>query len=55
MNQYGVVLEGPAAAAGEEMARMMNVMAAAGRAGSAELPAISAALQRCGMAARRQM
>ena len=31
---------------------MMNVMAAAGQAGSAELPAISAALQQCGMAAK---
>ncbi|MCX4331354.1 MAG: phage tail tape measure protein, partial [Muribaculaceae bacterium] len=34
------------------MARMMNVMAAAGQAGSAELPAISAALTQCGMAAK---
>lgn len=51
MNQYGVSLEDPMAASGE-MARMMNVMAAAGQAGSAELPAISAALQQCGMAAK---
>ena len=51
MNQYGVSMENPTAAAGE-MARMMNVMAAAGQAGSAELPAISAALQQCGMAAK---
>lgn len=51
MNQYGVSMEDPTAAA-EEMARMMNVMAAAGQAGSAELPAISAALQQCGMAAK---
>ena len=51
MNQYGVSLEDPTAASAE-MARMMNVMAAAGQAGSAELPAISAALQQCGMAAR---
>lgn len=51
MNQYGVSLEDPTSAAGE-MARMMNVMAAAGQAGSAELPAISAALQQCGMAAK---
>lgn len=51
MNQYGVSLEDPTAASGE-MARMMNVMAAAGQAGSAELPAISAALQQCGMAAK---
>lgn len=51
MNQYGVSMKDPTAAAGE-MARMMNVMAAAGQAGSAELPAISAALQQCGMAAK---
>lgn len=51
MNQYGVSMEDSTAAA-EEMARMMNVMAAAGQAGSAELPAISAALQQCGMAAK---
>ena len=51
MNQYGVSMADPIAA-GEEMARMMNVMAAAGQAGSAELPAISAALQQCGMAAK---
>lgn len=51
MNQYGVSLENPMRAS-EEMARMMNVMAAAGQAGSAELPAISAALQQCGMAAK---
>ena len=51
MNQYGVSLDDPIAAS-REMARMMNVMAAGGQAGSAELPAISAALQQCGMAAR---
>ena len=51
MNQYGVSLEDPIAASAE-MARMMNVMAAAGQAGSAELPAISAALTQCGMAAK---
>ena len=51
MNQYGVSLDDPVAAS-QEMARMMNVMAAAGQAGSAELPAISAALQQCGMAAK---
>lgn len=51
MNQYGVSLEDPTVAS-EEMARMMNVMAAAGQAGSAELPAISAALTQCGMAAK---
>ncbi len=31
---------------------MMNVMAAAGQAGSAELPAIKAALEQCGMASK---
>lgn len=51
MNQYGVSLEDPTAAS-QEMARMMNVMAAAGQAGSAELPGISAAMQQCGMAAK---
>lgn len=51
MNQYGVSLDDPSAAS-ERMAEMMNVMAAAGQAGSAELPAISAALQQCGMAAK---
>lgn len=51
MNQYGVSLEDPMKAS-EEMARMMNVMAAAGQAGSAELPAIKVALEQCGMAAK---
>jgi len=51
MNQYGVSLDDPMKAS-EEMARMMNVMAAAGQAGSAELPAIKVALQQCGMAAK---
>ena len=51
MNQYGVSLEDPIKA-GEEMARMMNVMAAAGQEGSAELPAIKVALEQCGMAAK---
>ena len=51
MNQYGVSLDDPIAAS-EEMARMMNVMAAAGQAGSAELPAIKVALEQCGMEAK---
>lgn len=51
MNQYGVSLDDPMKAS-EEMARMMNVMAAAGQVGSAELPAIKVALQQCGMAAK---
>ena len=50
MNQFGVSMEDPSAAAAE-MARMMNVMAAAAQAGSAELPAIKEALQQSGMAA----
>ena len=51
MNQYGVDLSDPTAAA-EEMARMMNVMAAAGQEGSAELPQIKEALEQAGMAAK---
>ncbi len=51
MNQYGVSMDDPIAAS-REMARLMHVMAAAGQAGSAELPAISAALSQCGMAAK---
>lgn len=51
MNQFKVSTEDPTAAAGE-MARMMNVMAAAAQAGSAELPAIKAALEQSGMAAK---
>ena len=51
MNQYGVSLDDPMKAS-EEMARMMNVMAAAGQAGSAELPAIKVALEQSGMAAK---
>ena len=51
MNQYGVSLDDPMAAS-ERMAEMMNVMAAAAQAGSAELPAIKAALEQSGMAAK---
>lgn len=51
MNQYQVSLEDPIKAS-EEMARMMNVMAAAGQAGSAELPAIKDALSQAGMVAK---
>lgn len=51
LNQYQVALDDPIKAS-EEMARMMNVMAAAGQAGSAELPAIKAALEQTGMVAR---
>lgn len=51
MNQYGVSLDDPIAAS-KTMADIMNTMAAAGQAGSAELPAIKAALEQCGMAAK---
>ena len=51
MNQYGVSLDDPMKAS-EEMARMMNVMAAAGKEGSAELPTIQEALKQCGMMAK---
>ena len=51
MNQFQVSTKDPIQAAGE-MQRMMNVMAAAAQAGSAELPSISAALQQAGMAAK---
>lgn len=51
MNQYGVSLSDPMKAS-EEMARMMNVMAAAGKEGSAELPTIQEALKQCGMMAK---
>lgn len=51
MNQYGVSLDDPIAAS-KTMTDMMNTMAAAGQAGSAELPAIKAALEQCGMAAK---
>ena len=51
MNQYGVSLADPMEAA-RRMAGMMNVMAAAGKEGSAELPAIKVALEQCGMAAK---
>ena len=51
MNQYGVDLSDPIRAS-EEMAKMMNVMAAAGQEGSAELPQIKEALEQSGMAAK---
>lgn len=51
MNQYGVSLADPMEAS-RQMAKMMNVMAAAGQAGSAELPTIKVALEQCGMAAK---
>ena len=51
INQYGVSLDDPMEAS-RKMAEMMNVMAAAGQEGSAELPAIKVALEQCGMAAK---
>ena len=51
MNQYGVSLDDPMEAS-RKMAEMMNIMAAAGREGSAELPTIKVALEQCGMAAK---
>jgi TP901 family phage tail tape measure protein len=51
MNQYGVSTEDPIAAS-DEMARMMNVMAAGAKEGSAELPQVKTALEQAGMAAK---
>lgn len=51
MNQYGVSLNNPIEAS-KTMAAMMNVMAAASQAGSAELPSLKAALEQSGMAAK---
>ena len=51
MNQYGVSLDDPMEAS-RKMAEMMNIMAAAGKEGSAELPAQKAALEQCGMASK---
>ena len=51
MNQYGVSLKDPMQAS-KEMSAMMNIMAAAAKEGSAELPAQKAALEKSGMAAK---
>ena len=51
MNQYGISLDDPMDAS-KKMAEMMNIMAAAGREGSAELPTIQVALEQCGMMAK---
>ncbi|MBP4140018.1 phage tail tape measure protein [Flavobacterium geliluteum] len=51
MNQYQVSLDDPILAS-EEMAKMMNVMAAAAGEGSAELPQIKQALEQAGMGAK---
>lgn len=51
MNQYQVSLADPIKAS-QEMARMNNVMAAAAKEGSAELPQIAQALEQSGLAAK---
>ena len=51
MNQYGVSLDNPMQAS-KTMADMMNVMAAAAKEGSAELPQIKSALENVGMVAK---
>lgn len=51
MNQFQVSLSDPMQAAAE-MGNMMNIMSAAAKEGSAELPAIKSALEQCGMAAK---
>ncbi len=51
MNQYGISLDNPMQAS-KTMAEMMNVMAAAAKEGSAELPQIKAALENVGMVAK---
>ncbi|MGJ5643204.1 phage tail tape measure protein [Formosa sp. S-31] len=51
MNQYQVSLNDPMKATAE-MNRMMNIMAAAAKEGSAELPQQKAALEQSGMAAK---
>lgn len=47
MNQYGVDVQNPVTAT-KEMTRMMNVMAAAAKEGSAELPTIKQAVENVG-------
>ena len=51
MNQFQVSLDDPTAAS-KTMADMMNIMAAAAKEGSAELPDIAMALENSGMAAK---
>lgn len=51
MNQYQVSTADPIKAS-QEMAKMMNIMAAGAKEGSAELPQIKAALEQSGMAAK---
>ncbi|TXI13506.1 MAG: phage tail tape measure protein [Pedobacter sp.] len=51
MNQYGISLDNPMQAS-KTMAEMMNIMAAAAKEGSAELPQIKSALENVGMVAK---
>ncbi len=51
MNQYGISLDDPMQAS-KTMAEMMNIMAAAAKEGSAELPQIKSALENVGMVAK---
>jgi TP901 family phage tail tape measure protein len=51
MNQYGISLDDPIQAS-KAMSEMMNIMAAAAKEGSAELPQIQMALQQAGMMAK---
>ena len=51
MNQYGVSLADPMKAS-KDMALMMNIMSAAAKEGSAELPQIKNALEQAGMMAK---
>lgn len=51
MNQYGVSLADPMKAS-KDMALMMNIMSAAAKEGSAELPQIKLALEQAGMMAK---
>lgn len=51
MNQYGVSLDDPIQAS-ETMAKMMNIMAASAKVGSAEMPEIKQALEQVGMVAK---
>jgi len=52
MLQYGVDLSDPIAAE-QEMARMMNVMAAGAKEGAAEVPSVAGALKVAGVAAKQ--
>jgi len=51
MNQFQISLDNPTKAS-QVMAEMMNIMAAAAKEGSAELPQIKQALEQAGMAAK---